>query len=535
MREMDKKKYKILIADDEYWTREKLRHMISWEEYMLEFLEPAADGEDALRKIEKCRPDILITDINMPFLDGVDLLQEVQKIHPDIVTFVISGYDDFDYVKGTFMSGAINYLIKPVAKIELVNAITKAFEIIAERESERLELLKAASVMQDREFSQILQQNETVIMPSVPAGILPEMAGMSLILVKIHNFSKIVRSGGGDVDLLAYRIKKEIKKVFRKEDMIVFNYIYRLNEFIIMTEKPEQELPVLAEKVRARLSVTIQACMTVCISGHLYSMESIHKAYVEAVGLLMMRKYRKKDEVLISSGDSHGGDKVSSHFDHDCEKQLKSALRAGKPDMVRKIVFEKSGLCSCGEKQWSYLEVKQTVRQILNIMLDHSVQSQGYLKAGDMESVAESVEKITESLDNTALCEAIEEMIGYCTPEKKETVTDTMRSIVRQAAEWIDGHYSEELSLGSLAEQYHVESSYFSKVFRQEIGENLTFYITNKRIEKAKEYVKNTEMNLAEVAFMVGYDDYTYFSRVFKKNTGMSPREYRSFREEGHN
>lgn len=529
---MDKKKYTILIADDEYWTREKLRHMIRWEEYMLEFLEPAADGEDALRKIEENRPDILITDINMPFVGGVDLLQTVQKRYPDIVTFVISGYDDFDYVKGTFMSGAINCLIKPIAKIDLVNAVTKALEIIAEHESERLELLKAASVMQDREFSQILQQNETLIMPSAPEGGFPEFTSMSLMLVKIHNFPKIVRARGGDIDLLAYRIKKEMKKIFGKEDMIVFNYIYRLNEFIVVTEKFGKELLELAEKTKARLSVTIQSCVTICVSGHSYSLENLHKAYVEAVGLLMTRGYDKKDEVLSSRGDSHGGDKVKCHFTHDHEKQLKSALRAGKMETVREVIFEKAGLRSCAKNRWSYLEVKQTVRQILNLMLDHSVQSKGYLKAGDMESVAESVEKITENLDTAALCEAFEEMIEYCTPERKETVTDTMRGIVRQAAEWIDGHYSEELSLGSLAEQYHVESSYFSKVFRQEIGENLIFYITNKRIEKAKEYVKNTEMNLAEVAFLVGYDDYTYFSRVFKKNTGMSPREYRSFCEE---
>ncbi len=511
---MHKRKYKVLIADDEYWTREKLRRMISWEKYMLEFLEPASDGEDALRKIEENRPDILITDINMPFVSGVDLLHEVQKNYPDIVTFVISGYDDFDYVKGTFMAGGINYLIKPVAKIDLVNAITKAFGIIAERESERLELLKAASVMQDRELSQILQQNETFSIPSVPSGGIAEFTGMSLMLVKVHNFPKIVRANGGDIDLLIYRIKKEMNKILGKEDAIVFNYIYRTNEFIVMTDK--QELLGPAEKIKARLSVIFQSCVTICISAHSYSMENIHRAYVETVGLLMMRSYNKRDEVVFSYGES-GGEKVKCHFNHDCEKQLKGALRSGKPENVRKIVLEKSGLCNCGEKRWSYLEVKQTVRRILSLMLDYSMQSQGYLKIGDLESVAESVEKVTESLDIGILCEALEEMIECCAPERKETVTDTMRDIVRQAAEWIDGHYSEELSLSLLAEQYHVESSYFSKIFRQEMGENLIVYITNKRIEKAKEYVRNTEMNLAEAAFLVGYDDYTYFSRVFKK------------------
>ena len=93
--------------------------------------------------------------------------------------------------------------------------------------------------------------------------------------------------------------------------------------------------------------------------------------------------------------------------------------------------------------------------------------------------------------------------------------------------EWIQEHYAEEMSLSALANKYHVDSSYLSKMFSQEMGESLILYITNKRIEKAKEYMKNSEISLADVAFMVGYDDYTYFSRVFKKSTGMNPRNYR--------
>lgn len=96
---MESKKYKILIADDEYWTREKIRRMIQWDKYGLLFLEPAVDGEDVLRKMEEHHPDIVITDINMPYLDGVELLRILQEKYPEVVTFVISGYDDFDYVK----------------------------------------------------------------------------------------------------------------------------------------------------------------------------------------------------------------------------------------------------------------------------------------------------------------------------------------------------------------------------------------------------------------------------------------------------
>ena len=125
---MKSRKYKVLFADDEYWTREKIRRIIDWEKYSLEFLEPAADGEEVLKRIGEEKPDILITDINMPYLNGVELLKKIKEVQPQLLTFVISGYDDFDYVKESFMSGAINYLMKPVNKIDLVNALSNALD-----------------------------------------------------------------------------------------------------------------------------------------------------------------------------------------------------------------------------------------------------------------------------------------------------------------------------------------------------------------------------------------------------------------------
>ena len=111
--------------------------------------------------MEEEHPDILITDINMPFLNGVDLLSRMHEQYPDVVTFVISGYDDFEYVKGSFMSGSINYLIKPITRIDLVNALTRALELISERAHEKEELLKAGSALQDREFSHLIEHKDT--------------------------------------------------------------------------------------------------------------------------------------------------------------------------------------------------------------------------------------------------------------------------------------------------------------------------------------------------------------------------------------
>ena len=132
---MKSMKYKVLAADDEFWSRENIRSLIPWEEYSLEFLEPACDGEEVLERIPEEHPDIILTDINMPFLSGLELLQRLQKEYPDIVTVAISGYDDFDKVKGVFVSGGLDYILKPVGKEELVKVLTKALGVLEDREN----------------------------------------------------------------------------------------------------------------------------------------------------------------------------------------------------------------------------------------------------------------------------------------------------------------------------------------------------------------------------------------------------------------
>ena len=112
-------------------------------------------------------------------------------------------------------------------------------------------------------------------------------------------------------------------------------------------------------------------------------------------------------------------------------------------------------------------------------------------------------------------------------------MSSSSRQIVRQAAAYIDENYFEDLNLSLLAEKFNMESPYFSRMFRQETGENPIFYITRKRIEKARKLIARSDAILTEIAFLVGYNDYSYFNRVFKKSVGMSPREYRNVHNGG--
>lgn len=531
------KTFKILIADDEYWTREKLRRMIDWECYGLTMLEPARDGEEALLKIEENCPDILITDINMPFVSGVDLLREIQKKYPNVICFVLSGYNDFEYVKEAFLAGSVNYLVKPVSRIDLVNAIVKALDILERRNQDRQEAnyrreeyLKAASLLQDREFSQLLEQKNASLMPDISMNSGADFAGAKLVLIKIHNMSGFSLHYQYDMNLLSFRVKQKIKTLLGDKNAMIFNHIYRSNEFILLMEEDVDVLVQMAKKLLEEFGHSSDSPVTVVINESSCTLDTIYQSYVQAVALLMTRSYTP-ESVLLRSSESlakdYGKEQAISHISEEQINQLHALWRTGKKEEIRRMMFETIGIQNCGKQKWRYLEVRQTVRRMINTWEEFMYRSREDIQNVDCAGMAEAADKEVEKLDVRYLLEILEEMIELAYDAIQENQAEKTSSLVRQAAAYIDECYFEPLTLSALAERYHVESSYFSRIFRREMGENLIRYLSRTRIEKAKMYMQKTNVNLTEIAFMVGYDDYTYFNKVFRKMTGISPREYK--------
>ena len=130
--------YKVFLIEDEIVIREALERMIPWNEYGFELVGKAKDGEIALPMIRKTKPDVLITDIKMPFMDGLTLSGIVKKEFPDIRIVIVSGYDDFEYAKKAIALGVDDYLLKPIAKAEFVNVLQKFIRILKKRGNSRI-------------------------------------------------------------------------------------------------------------------------------------------------------------------------------------------------------------------------------------------------------------------------------------------------------------------------------------------------------------------------------------------------------------
>lgn len=522
------RKYKVLIADDEYWTREKLRRMIEWEKYSIECLEPATNGEEVLERLKTEQPDILITDINMPYVNGIELLQQIQQGYPEIITFVISGYDDFEYVRESFMAGSMNYLLKPVSKFDLIHALTKALEKVSESRNQKWELLKASSMIQDREFSRLLEKQERPFTPAITMNSQVDFVGASLLLIKIHNMHDLSGKYQYDRTLLSIEIKRNLKKILKDDGKtIVFNHVYRSNEFLILTEKEKQEIAVWALKIIHYFERITTAPVTVVSSEPTYSLESLHQAYTQTISTLMTRKFENISQILVEKSDhTIESQKIENRFSDSMMQEFRQILKKKKAVQAKKYIRDVIGLGKSNEN-WLYLEVRQTVKRLLNLIQDMYADSMSASDMIAMENLIDYVDKSIEQMNGEYLCQLLDDVVDFALSIRGEEVMETTRDIIKQAALYIDEHFYEELTLASLAEQFHVESSYFSRLFRQETGQNVMLYIAETRIKKAKEYMKDEKRSLTEIAFLVGYDDYTYFNRVFRKIVGKNPREYR--------
>ena len=526
--------YKILIADDEYWCREKLIHMIDWKEYGLILQRPAQNGEEVLQRLKENPPDILITDINMPYVGGVELTKKLREEYPEIIVFVISGYDDFDYVRATMKSGAINYLLKPVSKIDLITALTEAMDILYERrekqqlaQQQQKKLQLVSSWLYDREYSRLIDHKEN----SYAAGISLEMnldvAGYSLMLLKLHGLSDIPEEFVGDMQVFSYQMKKKIYGIMGEGDIRIFHHVSKPNEFLVISDVLPKELKKDALMCMKELENILKVPVTVAVSDHNYSMESIYSAYVQAVTLLMRRGYEHKSTLLFYDAEEEGKqrEEIYNFFSETEENQLAVSLEQRNRRRIVSLITDK---LRKENRKYTYLEVKQAIKQINNDMLHYAIRLTDAQSMIDLENMSDYVEQELEHLDMDSLLEKEEDFVDSILQLGMSEDTESVQNVVKQIKRYVEEHYAEDLSLSGLAQKYGVDKSYLSRCFKQTTGKNLIPYITQLRLEKGKEMIRANDLSLTEISYLIGYDDYAYFNRIFRKMEGMSPREYRT-------
>ena len=526
---------KILIADDEYWVRENLKNLLNWQELCIELIEPAIDGEDALSKIEAERPDILITDVNMPFINGAELIRQAKELQPHMQVIVVSGYSKFSYVREALLNGAVDYLLKPITKGALLDVLEKALNILGsnrEQEQEQTELheklLLASSVLRDGELSDLIA--EDVVDAGTNTKFLElelQFSSFALITIRLTDLLTALAKYSNDLPHLCFGIKSILEKRIQDGRAVIFHNNYIRNEFICITDLDKKDIDALCVELMETLQKSTDSAVNIAVSNHYYAFNHIRRAYHEAHSALLMRKLG--DECGAVYAEYAQSIPVHRRISPEHEKRLLYAIQSGNRGLAQNVIFSQIGLYKCEEEGWLFIEVKQTAEKISGMIVhrvDADIPPRSFMA---LQNLTDLLGMALEAQNVPEVCSVLEQMLDetLCEPTSIGA-SETIKNTVLRVQKHIEEKYFDDLSLTSLSKQFWVDSNYLSRAFKQVTGDNLMLAIAKKRIEKSTEFIMQSDLSLTEISYLVGYEDYTYFSRVFRKIKGVSPREYKT-------
>ena len=545
---------KTFLVEDEVVIREMIKKMIPWEQYGFELAGEAADGEMALPLILKSKPDLLITDIKMPFMDGLTLCRLVKKELPDIRIVILSGYDDFNYAKQAISIGVEDYLVKPITKNAFIERLEEIHNRYEHEKTQREYYEKFRLEMQEYEKNASRDFFETLVRADSDLAELYRRADkLNLdIVAEAYNiliFTPDTSEGNynsyeacsdweAEVQdkINTYFLNHPVAILFRHQ---VFSYAILVKGQKDTIEKNTEECVKAIQDIMDQTERRTDWFIAVGKSADRLSM--LGHSYRTAVRANSFRylydghilDYQSLEAQKENPSDSRREDSV----------QLRNVnINALNPAILQK--FLSSGLAeevddfirdyfnAIGQEPMGSLVFRNYV--VLNVRF--SVLS--FLKklgCDDSEISGQEMENIMDETGKT-----IEAAVAYCGKILKKAIAlrdenagDQNRSVLKLAVDFIDHNYmDEEISLNKAAHVANVSANHFSALFSQNMGQTFTEYLTDLRMSKAKELLRCTAMRSSEIAGEVGYKDAHYFSYLFKKTQGMTPSEYRKMRGE---
>ncbi|TBL73229.1 response regulator transcription factor [Paenibacillus thalictri] len=521
--------WKALLVDDEWLVRRELRHLVNWEEIGYTLVGEAANGLAAAEMIKEERPDLVVLDIQMPGMDGVELARHIAAHEPQIRMLVISSHDQFDYVKNTLKSGASDYLLKHELNPDnlrlVLGSIRKELEQdrAREREEERTETERKDS------YSPLLRQfvRELVLgyRPAVQQWMsaYPYTGSRSaLLVIQIAHFFRLSQ---GKTDTERSQFIQSVLDICQQSIGTMQHgcavYIDH-GRFVILIgcagvrseSAIYQELSHLEGAVSRSLHLLLNVKTACQLAGVCTSAGLLPEMYARVTEKL---RYMSGMEVNAPAEMTSNSDAHEQLFSIQQEKQLLTAVIGAAEDEIRMILDEvlKPVLGRSANDARLRLLLCELMSLARKVAVKIGFQQLDVLEArleqlALCEDTAESGEQLKRVF--TYLSQALGEKPSYS-------------PYVQQAIQFIRHHYHEEIGLDRTAKQLNLSPAYLSRLFKSETGVGMVEYINRIRVEAGMKLLQSGEISVKEVYEKVGFNNYSYFFRVFKEITGQTPQQ----------
>ena len=535
---------KVFLVEDEMVIRRGIKNSIDWEKEGYIFCGEASDGELAYPMIIKEKPDILITDIRMPFMDGLELCKLVKKELPNIKILILSGYDEFDYAKEAIRLGVTEYLLKPISSGKLLEALNGVSESIRrEKEDKDLDRKYMEEMRENTEhekqkfFEQMIAGNLSMA-DALETGKKYEMnlsAGMYNLLLFRFTLGEENRKSGELLGEAEYAIEKLTERL---EYVFEFQRGVEGWAFLLMADNEEQ----MSERVK-ELSKDLEEIMknysTIAYFGGIGQpvarLRELEESFREAERALAAR-FTMELNRIISVEDIRMAQNVDTLDDieitsfGEIEKtrtMLEKFLNNGAEDEIDEFVDVYINELP-EENLKSVLMRQYIIMDAYIVMMSFCEKIEGI--EGEMQAQSEELKNSMKTI------QTLEEIKNYIRMLLKKIigVRDTISGrrysdIIEIAKDQIRKTYmSDEISLNTIAAEVGMSPSYFSSIFSKEMGKTFVEYLTEIRMDRAKELLMCSSMKTSEIGYEVGYKDPHYFSYIFKKTQNCTPKEFRA-------
>lgn len=535
---------KVFLVEDEMVIRRGIKNSIDWEKEGYIFCGEASDGELAYPMIIKEKPDILITDIRMPFMDGLELCKLVKKELPNIKILILSGYDEFDYAKEAIRLGVTEYLLKPISSGKLLEALNGVSESIRREKEDKdlvrkyMEEMRENTEHEKQKFFEQMIAGNLSMADALETGKKYEMnlsAGMYNLLLFRFTLGEENRKSGELLGEAEYAIEKLTERL---EYVFEFQRGVEGWAFLLMADNEEQ----MSERVK-ELSKDLEEIMKnystiayfVGIGQPVARLRELEESFREAERALAAR-FTMELNRIISVEDIRMAQNVDTLDDieitsfGEIEKtrtMLEKFLNNGAEDEIDEFVDVYINELP-EENLKSVLMRQYIIMDAYIVMMSFCEKIEGI--EGEMQAQAEELKNSMKTI------QTLEEIKNYIRMLLKKIigVRDTISGrrysdIIEIAKDQIRKTYmSDEISLNTIAAEVGMSPSYFSSIFSKEMGKTFVEYLTEIRMDRAKELLMCSSMKTSEIGYEVGYKDPHYFSYIFKKTQNCTPKEFRA-------
>ena len=548
--------YKLILVDDEEEIRKSILKKIEWAKYGFEIAGEAENGLEALDIAEKIPPDVVITDIKMPFMDGLTLASKIRDRFPTAKIIILTGFDEFEYAQKAIRLDVVEYVLKPISSKELIDVLKKIKskidkEIMERKDMEALKEYynKSLPILKEKFLSSLVSTklDKDEIMQKCRAYRL-KLEGNEFVVSIIRIDFNLAYSnakdgdtgskktknpsmiGDGDTELTKFAILNICQEIFDKYGCGI---VFMNNDYIVAIftsdnsndEKFMTKVLSILDEIHQTINKYYKLSITIGVGNRYNHIEDTSYSYMNALSALNYSLIVGNDRIIYIEDVEPKHSKMLS-FDELKKRSLITSIKVGTPEEIRKTIGDI--FADIMEAQNPYEDYQVFLFEILTAILEVARDlnvNMNNLFGIDYNLFVEihkfkDLWKVRDWI--TSICIKVR---SYISKERQ----DSSKQIVNDAIQYLKENYSNgEITIDRVCKMLHISTGYFSALFKRETKLTFVNYLTHIRMEAAKELLRTTNLKSFEIAQKVGYSEPNYFSYCFKKNFGISPSEYRN-------